>query len=106
MGNPSDNKTFPPDKRCSKCSEILIGNERETGQCEDCSKPKTVTLVGLNHRGKNRVGTFGQDGKFILKRTDDNKIFVESLWDNFRLGEKLIPWGGWLEIDKEVRIKT
>ncbi len=65
---------------------------------------KPVTLVGLNHRGKNRVNTFGQNGQFNLKWKNENKIFVESLWDNFRIGEKLIPWGGWFELDKEVRI--
>ena len=68
---------------------------------------KFVTLKGLNKRGKNRISNYskdGFDGVFELKDQVDNKIFVESIEDNFRIGDKLVPWAGWLEIGVEIEV--
>ena len=36
MGNPSDGKKFPPDKKCENCDTILIGDEVDL--CDECNK--------------------------------------------------------------------
>lgn len=67
-----------------------------------------VTLKGLNHRGKGRVATFGQDSKFVLLdtacRVRPNAILVESIEKKFRIGSELTTWSGWLEVGKEVEV--
>jgi len=37
MGNPSDGKILNADEICEGCQEILIGEEKGTGLCIDCS---------------------------------------------------------------------
>jgi len=68
---------------------------------------KFVTLKGLNQRGKSRVANFskdGFDGVFKLKDQEGQEILVESIEDNFSLGDKLVPWAGWLEIGVEIEV--
>jgi len=36
MGTPSDGKTFPPDRYCRICGEILFEDEYEL--CDDCAE--------------------------------------------------------------------
>jgi len=43
MGTPSDNKDYPADQYCKECNDILIGDEREKGICENCENCETPT---------------------------------------------------------------
>ena len=65
---------------------------------------KTIILKGLDRRGKSRIDSFGQDGKFRLLEENGDEIFVESFDENFRLGKKMITWAGWFTVGKEVEI--
>ncbi len=69
---------------------------------------KRVILKGLNKRGKNRVAAHGSE--FIMTQDErptqwgKRTAHFESVKESFRLGDKLVPWGGWLDIGTEVEI--
>ena len=67
-----------------------------------------IKIKGLTSRAKGRIGTFGKDGIFFLKRDlrpKENKILVEALEPNLKVSQKLtIPWGGWFELGTEIEI--
>jgi len=73
-------------------------------------KMPKIKIKGLISRAKSRIGTFGSDGIFFLKRdlrqeNGEPKIFVESLEPNLKLSDRLtIPWGGWFDIGTEIEI--
>ncbi len=69
-----------------------------------------IKVKGLTGHAKNRIGTYSEDGIFLIKRdlrteTGEQKVLLESTKPNFKIGkDKKIPWGGWFEIGTEIEI--
>jgi len=67
-----------------------------------------IKIKGITARAKGRIGTFGKDGIFFLKRDlrpVENKVLVEALEPNLKLSDThTIPWGGWFDIGTEIEV--
>jgi hypothetical protein len=67
---------------------------------------KKIKIKGLTSKAKNRINTHSKDGIFFLREDarQNNLILVESLTNDFRLGEILVPWAGWFFVNQDMEI--